>query len=247
MNLYNKHGESVDDVDLSVLFAYYDHSEKEVLDALHNIENRLNNSEDIPIYSYCKLAYYLIVCHTILGFDYTSCKEKMVLNMNKHGKNIDADILLLDIIYEHELEEEKKLFKEFKQSIQEAITTSTHAKLDFSYHPDDLESLRHNIIQNKAEMITGHIFISKFDLKKVVTMLFQCSPLQLHHWRDILFAIYRNASKSDFLDADHLYMSELVEKIESVLSEREKHMDRIALLQIRYLLSNLKEFVEKLS
>ena len=246
-DLYNKNCNFVHDMDLSVVFAYYNYSEKEVLSALHNIENRLNDPEDIPLYSYCKLAYYLIVCHTILGFDYTLCKEKMILNMQKYGKNIDADTLLLDIIYEHESAKEKKLFKEFMQSIREAITTSVHTKFDFSYRPDDLESFRHDIIQNKSEIIVQHIFISKFGLEKVVAMLFQCNPLQVHHWRDILFAIYRNASKSDFLDADRLYMIELVERIENVLPEKEKHMDRIALLQIRYLLSNLKEFIEMLS
>lgn len=245
-DLYNKDGDSVYDMDLSVLFTYYVHPEKKVLDALHNIENRLNNPEEICIYSYCKLAYYLVVCQTILEFDYSACKEKMTLNLQKYGKNIDPDILFLND-FDYESESARQQFKDFLQDLQKAINIAFCAKSDFSYHPDDLEPLRRNIIQNKAEMVAGHIFISKFDLEKVVTMLFQCSPLQLQHWRDILFAVYRNALKSDFLDADRLYMSELVEKIESVLSEKEKHMDRIVLLQIRYLISNLKGFVENLS
>ncbi|MCI9509203.1 MAG: hypothetical protein HFF10_05570 [Angelakisella sp.] len=245
-DLYNKDDNSVNDMDLSVLFTYYVHPEKKVLDALHNIENRLNNPEEIRIYSYCKLAYYLVVCQTILEFDYSACKEKMTLNLQKYGKNIDPDILFLND-FDYESESARQQFKDFLQDLQKAINIAFCAKSDFSYHPDDLEPLRRNIIQNKAEMVAGHIFISKFDLEKVVTMLFQCSPLQLQHWRDILFAVYRNALKSDFLDADRLYMSELVEKIESVLSEKEKHMDRIVLLQIRYLISNLKGFVENLS
>ena len=96
-------------------------------------------------------------------------------------------------------------------------------------------------------MITGHTFISKFDLEKTVNMVFQCNPAQLQDWRGILSAIYRNASKRDFLDMDRSFMNKLVVRIQNILPEREKHMDRIALLQIRYLLSNLEEFIEKLS
>lgn len=246
MNLYNKHGDSVHDVDLSVLFAYYNHSEKEVLDALHNIEKRLKNPNDIPLYSYSKLAYYLIVCHVILKFDYIPCKEKMVLNMQKYGKDIDADILFLDI-FEHESKIERQLFEDFMQSIKEAINTSVHSKLDFSYRPEEIVSLYQKVIKNEAKMITGHTFISKFDLEKTVNMVFQCNPAQLQDWRGILLAIYRNASKRDFLDMDCSFMNKLVVRIQNILPEREKHMDRIALLQIRYLLSNLEEFIEKLS
>lgn len=246
MDLYNKHGDSVFDVDLSVVFAFYDHSEKEVLSALQNIENRLNTSEDIPLYSYCKLAYYLIECHIILGFDYTLCKKKMILNMEKYGRDIDADILFLDR-FEHESADGKQQFLDFVQDLKKAIDSSICTKINFSYLPEDLDSFHGYIIKNDAALISGHTFITKFDLTKLVNMIFQCNSAQIHHWRSILFVIYRNALKSDFLDADRLYMIELVERIENVLPEKEKHMDRIALLQIRYLLSNLKEFIEMLS
>lgn len=244
--LFDKNGDSVYDVDLSVVFAFYDHTEEEVLIALHNIENRLDNPEDIPIYSYCKLAYYLVVFQTVLEFDYSACKEKMTLNLQEYGGNIDPDILFLND-FNHESESARRQFKDFLQDLQKAINIALCTESDFSYRPEDLESLHHNVRQNKAEMVAGHIFISKFDLEKIVDMIFQCNPAQIHHWRSILFAIYRHALKSDFLDADCLYMGELVEKIESVLSEREKQMDRIVLLQIRYLLSNLKGFIERLS
>ncbi len=66
LRLYDRHGESTHDKDLRVVFGYYEHSEKEVLTALKNVESRLDNSEDIPIYCYSKLTYSLIACHTIL-------------------------------------------------------------------------------------------------------------------------------------------------------------------------------------
>lgn len=246
MILYNKYGNAIYDEDLNAVFMYYAHSEKEVLTALHNIEGRLDNPKDIPLYSYCKLAYYLVACHTILEFDYLPCKGKMVLNMQKYGKNIDADMLLLNV-FEHESEKEKQLFMDFLQDLRDAINISTCAKFEFSYQPEDLDSFCYHVVKNKSEVVAGRTFISKFDLERIVNMIFQCNPAQILCLRDILFGIYRDASKTDFLDTDCLFMNEMVEKIKSVLTEKESSMDRITLLQLNYMIKNLQEFIETLS
>ncbi len=246
LNLYDPHGESTLDGDLRAVFDYYKHSEKEVLTALENIENRLDDSEDIPIYCYCKLAYSLITCHTILDFDYSSCKEKMVSNMKKHGKEIDSEILFLSR-FEFESEDEKQQFTDFSQALRDAVEVSAHTALDFSYEPEDIHPFYVYVTQNKAKVTAGHAFISKFKMDKLVDMIFDCNPDQLHDWRGILWGVYRHSTKADFLETDCSFMKEFAARINDTLSKIKTDMDRIALLQIGYLTGNLKKFIEQLS
>ena len=246
LKLYDPHGESIYDEDLRTIFDYYEHSEEEVLTALKNVESRLDNSEDIPIYCYNKLAYSLVACHTILEFDYASCKSKMVSNMQQHGKEIDSDLLFLNR-FEFEDEVEKREFTDFSQSLRDAVGISTHTAFDFSYKPEDIHSFYTYVTKNDARVTAGHVFISKFDLGKLVDMIFACNPNQLHDWRGILFDVYRHSTKSTFLETDRSFMAELKTKIVDMLPKRKIDMDRIVVFQINLLVKNLETFIEQLS
>ena len=246
LRLYDEHGESTSDEDLRTIFDYYDHSEEEVLTALQNVEGRLDNSEDIPIYCYSKLAYCLVACHTILEFDYTACKRKMISNMHQHGKEIDSDLLFLNR-FTFEDEGERQQFANFSQDLRDAVEVSTHTAFDFSYKPEDIHSFHVYITENRAQVTAGHTFISKFDLGKIVDMFFVCNPNQLHEWRRILFAVYRYSTKADFLETDRSFMEELIAQISNKLSEKKAGMDRIVLFQVDLLVKNLQMFIEQLS
>lgn len=246
LKLYDPHGESIYDEDLRTVFDYYEHSEEEVLTALKSVESRLDNSEDIPIYCYNKLAYSLVVCHTILEFDYDSCKSKMISNMQQHGKEIDSDLLFLDR-FEFEDEIEKREFIDFSQTLRDAVGVSTHTAFDFSYKPEDIHSFYVYVTKNEAKVTAGHAFISKFKLDRLVDMIFVCNPNQLHDWRGVLWAVYRNSTKADFLETDRLFIEELINKLSSKLSEGKSGMDRIVLFQMDLLVKNLQKFIEQLS
>lgn len=246
LKLYDPHGESIYDEDLRTVFDYYEHSEEEVLTALKSIESRLDNSEDIPIYCYNKLAYSLVACHTILEFDYDSCKSKMISNMQQHGKEIDSDLLFLNR-FEFEDEIEKREFIDFSQTLRDAVGVSTHTAFDFSYKPEDIHSFYVYVTKNEAKVTAGHAFISKFKLDRLVDMIFVCNPNQLHDWRGVLWAVYRNSTKADFLETDRLFIEELINKLSSKLSEGKSGMDRIVLFQMDLLVKNLQKFIEQLS
>ena len=246
LKLYDPHGESIYDEDLRTIFDYYEHSEEEVLTALKSVESRLDNSEDIPIYCYNKLAYSLVACHTILEFDYDSCKSKMISNMQQHGKEIDSDLLFLNR-FEFEDEIEKREFIDFSQTLRDAVGVSTHTAFDFSYKPEDIHSFYVYVTKNEAKVTAGHAFISKFKLDRLVDMIFVCNPNQLHDWRGVLWAVYRNSTKADFLETDRLFIEELINKLSSKLSEGKSGMDRIVLFQMDLLVKNLQKFIEQLS
>lgn len=246
LKLYNRHAESAGDEDLSTIFRYYIHSEEEVLTALKNIESRLDNSKGVPIYCYSKLAYSLVKCHAILGFNYASCKEKMVSNMRQHGENIDSEILFLNI-FEFDDKDQKQQFDDFSQVLRDAANDSANTAHNFTYIPEDISALLDDVTEKTAQIAAEHVFISKFDLAKLVEMLLTCSPSQLHDWRDVLFTVYRYSTKTDFFETDRLFMEELIARINEASPEKKAAMDKIALYQLGILVDNLSQFVEQLS
>lgn len=246
LKLYNQNGQIPNDTDLRTVFDYYEHSDGEVSAALKNVERRLENSEDIPIYCYGRLAYSLVVCYRVLGFDYSACRDKMISNMQQHGNAIDPEILLLSH-FQFEDEDDKARFVDFAEALRGAIIISTRAPFDFSYRPEDIHSFCNNISKNKVQAINGHLFISRFDLLRLTDMFFSCSPAQLHEWRLTLLSVYRNSGSRDSLEADCVFMRELSRNLSDILSDKKGSLDKIVLLQINYLIDNLQKLIDQLS
>lgn len=242
--LYNRHG-AENDSDLTILFHYYNHTEDEVLKSLSNIYERLSDPESIPYYDYGRLAYYLISCNTILGYDYKRCKERMINNI-KGKRDIDLEILFLPF-HEFETPDEKDQFNQFKSEIKEAINYSDQNEGIFSYKPDELESFYTKLIEEKKPYFGDHKFISKFDNNKLAEMLFKCTSSQIGVFRDIMFAVYRYATSQDFLEDDLTSMITLKDILTNRLEQIDAKHDRIALYQIRLLIINLNGFIKQLS
>ncbi len=241
--LYDHHG-AKNDTDLNILFSYYYHTEVEVLQALSNIERRLSDPENIPFYDYGKLAYYLISCHTILNYDYISCKEKMICNIIGK-KEIDVEMLFLPL-HDFETEVEKKQFDKFKSEIQTALNYREQDVI-FSYKPDDVHSFYDRLIREGERYYGDHRFISKFDVSKLTEMIFKCTPSQIDDFRGMMFAVYRHATSNDFLKDDLTSMIKFKMAVTKNLDNINFDFDRIALCQIHYLLNNLCSFIDQLS
>lgn len=242
--LYNRHG-AVNDDDLDILFNYYIHTEQEVRNALKNIKLRLSDFKNIPFYSYGKLAYSLVICHSLLNFDYSSYKEKMTNNLRNRTKDIDLDLLFLSYS-ECKSEDEKREFNDFVNAIKEAIEESEDI-FGFTYFPDDINSFYDQVCKNKGQIIYKRSFISKFDFDKLLDMIFICTPSQLQDLRGIFLAIYRNAKTGDFIEDDVAFMQNLLSKIKEHISEMPDDGDKIIKLQLTYLISNLEQFIKQLS
>ena len=243
MILYDKHG-SKNDADLNTIYCYLEHSEDAVRDALDRIEKRLENQEEIPFYDYRKLAFYLIECHYVLGFDYSSCKNKMIKNITGKNRDIDEDLLFLpisDFIDEHE----KKLFNEFIDDLKNAL--NKNAEDEFSYNPEKLSDFHNQLVQNKGSYVKRHKFLSEFDIEKIADMIFRCSPAQLQEFRGMMFSVYRRANSHDFLGEDITAMGILRDKVNERITNSSENTDKIVLRQYHLITQNLEEFITDLS
>lgn len=88
--------------------------------------------------------------------------------------------------------------------------------------------------------------MSKYEPDKIIEMLAKSSSEQLGDFRGILFAVYRYAVKSEFDEKDIEAMKQLLGLVEEKCNE-ENDWDKIQMMQINWLKSNLNQFIQQMS
>lgn len=243
--LYSKNG-GKRDPDLNFLGSWSVHTEDEVLNVLRNIENRLKNSEDIPFYQYGDMVVYFIKFNSILNFDYSLCKSRMITNIKGRFDDVDGELLFLHND-KFDSEKEAELYESFKNEILTSLYYKPDIESQFEYTPEELQEYYHAIVKEKDNIKNTRQFISKYDVDKLLAMIMSCDGKQLHDFRSILFAVYRNATYASFIENDVETMSLLAEKLENKKENDELPPDRILRHQIGWLIQNLRDFIKQIS
>lgn len=242
MKLYDNHADQ-NDKDLQKLYYYHVYKESEIRDVLKTIEKRLECPNDIGFYSYGKLAAYLVMVSHVIGFDYESCKRQMIRNIRGEGSRIRSELLFLPMYDDVEEKEEIKIF--FEQ-----LADSMNFKIpknDFSYDANDIKKLYDYTTEEKNRIRRDHEFIGRYDVDRLVEMLFSASAKQIDDFRDILFAVYQYASKSDFVEQDKKAMKEILGLVQEKLNSQNPDIDKIQIKQLGWLCDNLKTFISQMS
>lgn len=78
-------------------------------------------------------------------------------------------------------------------------------------------------------------------------MLFSASAKQIGDFREVLLAVYRYASKSDFIEKDVKAMKEMLELVQQKLNSQNHDIDKIQIKQLDWLCNNLKAFISQMS
>ena len=74
--------------------------------------------------------------------------------------------------------------------------------IEFAYKPSELNEFYYDVCLNTEKYSRGNQFISKYNSEKIIEMLKGCSARQISIFREILFVVYRNAYKNEFIEAD---------------------------------------------
>lgn len=241
---FEKNAESKDP-DLKVLGNYAEETECNVLNALNNIEKKLQIPEAIGIHAYCKLAYYMTYVGAVVGFDCENACNLMLKNARGLGKkaNASADIFFTHTYY---IEDEilKVKYEDFIKKLAEAIDFEQE-QTDFSYDPNTLNEFYTGICNDTLKYTRGHKFISKYDLTKIISMLLNSSSAQIQIFRRILSTVYQYARKNEFDEKDVGALRKLHELLKEARN-REHNWDKIQLMQINWLCLNLKQFIKQM-
>lgn len=235
-----------EDADLSVLGSFYTKTESDVFAALQRVEERLKNYQDLPFYCYGQLTFYLVRLKAILGFDYSTCKERMVANIRGRAKEIDGDLLFF-IGNDPTDNNEADKFIAFRKEILDSLNATDDEIGGFTYTPEELAAYYKDIVHERSNIQISREFISKYDIGKLVDMLTHCDASQLDNFRGILWAVYRHASKGSFIENDTEALQQLLEKILEKKRNDELPKDKIVRYQFKLLTGNLEHFINRLS
>lgn len=237
------------DSNFKVLENFSIETEENVLRALRNMERRLQKLDEISVYSYSRLAYYMIYVGSIVEYAYTGACNLMINNIKEISKKGEIKIEELNFhTYDIEDEELDQEYKEFVKCLSVAIEQENRRQ-KFSYNPDDIKALYMdiciNICKNGKKHIEGHSFLDKYDPYMIKEMLKSCTSEQINDFRRILFAVYRDAGKNQFDKKDVEMMKLLAELIGEIHNE-ETGWDKIQVKQVKWLRENLEQFIRQM-
>lgn len=206
----------------------------------------MKDYQDLPFYCYGQLAVHLVQLKTVLGFDYTVCKERMVANIRGRAKEIDGELLFF-IGEDPSDEVEAAEYKAFRKEILDSLNARDDEIGGFTYTPEELAAYYRDVVHERGNIQINREFISKYNVDKLMEMLMHCDASQLHDFRGILWAVYRHATKGSFIENDIETMQQLLEKILEKQENDELPADRIVRHQFKFLIDNLNHFIEQLS
>ena len=242
--LYDEH-KSRNDADLNVIYSYYVQSEKDVLQAIKNIENRLDDINDISFYEYGRLANYLFSIKGVLDCDISKTTEKILSNLEGRGDKIDKYLL-----FRHGLEigkeSVKKEFDNFKKEIEKALQKNKGAILGFKYTVDDLDRFYNDLYQARGSFVGNNAFAVELDVEKFLELLKQSSADNIYTIRSIFSCIYSSVNIKEFLERDKEVLIVIKDKIAN-LGAAYAGFDKIQKLQIDWLINDLERIIQKLS
>lgn len=242
--LYQRHS---NDPDLNVICSFFIYPEETVLQSLNNIMIKINNpsGNTISICDYGKLSYYLVMCRSLLGFDYSSLKQSMIRNIKDYGREIDEELLFLsvDSYSSKELNDE---LEKIKEEILSAFRETKQAAIMMNYSPADISEYYTFIARNKHEIRAKHVFISMLDVDRLVDMVYSCNAMQLHDLRGIFDTVYRDGSIGSF-EEDISHLIQFKEKVKDWLQNQPETQDRIIRYQIELLCDDLTRYIYQLS
>lgn len=244
--LYNKDFYN-NDPDLNVILSWFLYPENEVKDHLNSLEARLDNPEDIPFYKYEDIVIKLVRLRKVLNYDcYSSCKKKMIENINSATKIIDLETMF-DFLTDDCDEDERKQLEDFKKEAKKAMEYGKLNKIEFNYSPSEIETLINQTKNIRFNIFYKQRFFSQFDADKLTDFVFNCNPTQLLDFRRSLNIVYDGHTGKNFIQEEPIFLKEFLSKINSRLEQKNSDVDKICMYHIQLICENLEQYINELS
>lgn len=244
---FEKNATRENDEDLYILDSYYTQTEENVFNSLKNIEKKLKKKDYVGLYAYEKIGYLAIKAGELVGYDTSKICSTMVNNARRmcQDQKLSSQAVIWGI---YGGESDKKVvqdkYQAFMKELKSAIE-SYDAVSEFSYKTSVIHDMYLNACSNKQQYIKNHSFIGQFEPSKLVSMLSDCTAQEIDDFRGILFVYYRDVAKNEYDESDRTVLEQLLLLLNRKIKGKH-NWDKVQLLQIDYLISNIKEFIEKM-
>lgn len=242
--LYDKN-RSNNDNDIITLQTYYVRTDSDVLDAISNIERRLEVPEDISFYQYGTIAVYAIIIKGILGCDIDTIKRRLVANLEGQGNKLELEQLFRTIIGTDCTTKQKEEYESLRKEMARSLKKGDKIIPNFDYQPEQSKDFYDYAITNEGKFHTQESFAAQFDMKRLSEMFGNSTAEQKQQIRGVFVEMYRIGNIKSFLANDR---ESIVQLLEFIKADRSGDVgDRIQQLQYDWFIKNLEEIKRKLS
>lgn len=238
---YRKNGKwnSGRDSDLKIIRAFGEKTDKEVIDAIQNLPQKLN-AGDIPYYDYGVLMNYLVAIKYEAGIDFNivTIENNIIESLKKAPAEINIESLF-NSGYELYNEEAISAFANIKQRMKEAIGSID--AFDFPYDPEKIIEYYDKNIRILQENRNSKGFAHNLDINRLVEMLKNCSSAQISKLRSLFMDLYRDQHYSQILEDDIFALNEISDRISALLQYNK--YDNIQKMQMFWFNKNINDIV----
>ena len=242
--LYDKN-RSNNDNDIITLQTYYVRTDSDVLDAISNIERRLEVPEDISFYQYGTIAVYAIIIKGILGCDIDTIKRRLVANLEGQGNKFELEQIFRTIIGTDCTTKQKEEYESLRKEMARSLKKGDKIIPNFDYQPEQSKDFYDYAITNEGKFHTQESFAAQFDMKRLSEMFRNSTAEQKQQIRGVFVEMYRIGNIKSFLANDR---ASIVQLLEFIKADRSGDVgDRIQQLQYDWFIKNLEEIKRKLS
>lgn len=242
--LYDKN-RSNNDNDIITLQTYYVRTDSDVLDAISNIERRLEVPEDISFYQYGTIAVYAIIIKGILGCDIDTIKRRLVANLEGQGNKLELEQIFRTIIGTDCTTKQKEEYESLRKEMARSLKKGDKIIPNFDYQPEQSKDFYDYAITNEGKFHTQESFAAQFDMKRLSEMFRNSTAEQKQQIRGVFVEMYRIGNIKSFLANDR---ESIVQLLEFINADRSGDVgDRIQQLQYDWFIKNLEEIKRKLS
>ena len=236
---------SNNDNDIITLQSYYVQTDSDVLNAITNIERRLEVPEDISFYQYGTIAVYAIIIKGILGCDIDTIKRRLVANLEGQGSKLELEQIFRTIMSDEYTDEQKEEYESLRKEMAKSLKICDEMIPGFAYLPEQSNLFYDFIVKNKGRFHMQESFAAQLDMKRLSEMFKDCTAKQKQNIRGVFVGMYRIGNIKSFLANDR---ESIVQLLEFIKADRSGDVgDRIQQLQYDWFIKNLEEIKRKLS
>ena len=241
-----KHERDIEKIskDLQCLYAFYINKEYEVIVAINNIISQLETNS-IPLTEYGKLANYLIAIKSVIGQEdkIESCKKIMLNNLSDEDGEVEDRITFHDSFsLEGKYAEE---LSNFEEEMLQKVKKTYSDSFDFNYIPEKVPEFCRYVYNNRDKFVSRGAFAVKINIDEFIRLLENCSAEQMSDLRNTFLKVYSFSNIDEYFIGDKEALTELKNRVEDLRSTNKK-FDKIQLMQLEYLCSNLQRIITKL-
>ena len=228
---------------LDVIYHYYNHFERDVVQALEELEEKMKNTDDVHLTEYGKLSNFLISIKYEVGFK--DIIDRIHKIMIKHLKGDANNVLEHSLMFHDGIElstqEAKQELERWISEMISIINSTEYNYFDFDYKPESVNRLRLYCNDHFGEIKSKHLFAALFDIDKIIEMLRKSSPKQIAEFRSIFNDVYDSSNIGISYSNDKESLINLEVKIKALTGETE---DKIIKLQLTHFVNKIRKWID---